>query len=310
MSDLNGVISRDPASDLPVGVSLNFAPISIALEFEGTTNWIRNWEFFEGLLLSLSVKMEKSVAVEGSAVLVAPGIALCATHVLHDYLHLLQSGRASLYCHGIATHGVEIWKGRKVTCVANTDVTILGLECASALPPSMTFHQSVITTRLPSNGEVLTVCGFRYNNSSLTEKGAEFGGNLWVSRGTVLEYFPVGRDRVMLPWPTLSVSCPSFGGMSGGPVFYRHGLLVGLLSSSIDTGDGVWLSYVSLLWPVLTIPFEATWPAGMHQDHSSLLGLDERLCAIDRRSAVVIDASGTEALTLYRPWSEVTDARL
>lgn len=53
-----------------------------------------------------------------------------------------------------------------------------------------------------------------------------------------LRGYPHGRDRVMLPWPVLEVDCPTWGGMSGGPVFDEHGHLIGLLCSSFSVEEG------------------------------------------------------------------------
>lgn len=95
-----------------------------------------------------------------------------------------------------------------------------------------------------------------------------------------------GRDRVMMPWPCLEVSCPTWGGMSGGPVYDSNGLLVGILSTSIEAGDVAGPSFISLVWPALATQFEGGWPEAMFPRPCKLLDLDARLCSIERRDAI------------------------
>ncbi len=100
----------------------------------------------------------------------------------------------------------------------------------------------------------------------------------------------------MLPWPSLQIDCPSWGGMSGGPVFDSEGKLLGLLSSSLDNGP----SFVSLLWPALTCPFEGGWPPESFEGKRTLLNID--VCAIDNRSAVRVIKKNGGTATAYETW--------
>ena len=60
--------------------------------------------------------------------------------------------------------------------------------------------------------------------------------------GDITEYFPSGRDRVLLPAPCYRTSMIIHGGASGGPVFSRTGGVFGLNSTGIDGTD---ISFVS-----------------------------------------------------------------
>jgi hypothetical protein len=60
--------------------------------------------------------------------------------------------------------------------------------------------------------------------------------------GDIKEYYPYGRDRVLLPEPCYRTSILIHGGASGGPVFSRSGWVFGINSTGIDGTD---ISYVS-----------------------------------------------------------------
>jgi trypsin-like peptidase len=300
-----GLVTADPAKALPVGSELHFQPTPIIGEVPKGAATLRNWEFFEGLLLQIALTDGEFMRVEGSGVMVAPGVALCATHVIEPHLERLMTGRAIGNCFGICANNLQIWNIRKVTSVPNTDITILSVELTSDLPPGNTFIQSVITTRTPAIGEPLTICGFRAGEPTFQrgKKVVEASGEMWVCKGSIIQAFPLGRDKGMIRWPALAVSVPSHGGMSGGPVFDSHGLLVGLLCSSIVFGDGEGISYVCLLWPALTARFEGTWPSGLYRDAQSLIEIDRHLCAIDRPEAITVDYEETgNTHSGYRVW--------
>ena len=60
--------------------------------------------------------------------------------------------------------------------------------------------------------------------------------------GEIKEYFPKGRDRVLLPAPCYRTSILIHGGASGGPVFSRSGCVFGVNSTGVDGTD---ISFVS-----------------------------------------------------------------
>lgn len=300
-----GVVTDDPTKAMPVGSLLHFHPKPLTGDVPVGAATLKNWEFFEGMLVHIAFTDQAFHRVEGSGVLVGPGVVLCATHVLSPHLDSLMAGAEIATCLGISSHGIQIWNVRKITVVPGTDITILGLELTSALPPEETFIQSVITTRTPAIGEQLTICGFRASEAEFrrNEDGVKTSGEMWVCKGAIVEVYPQGRDRAMIPWPALAVEVPSRGGMSGGPVYDCHGLLVGLLCSSVDYEDGAGISYVSMLWPALTARFEGAWPPGLYRSALSLLELDRRLCAIDRPDAIEVQFEHPDRVhTKYRVW--------
>jgi len=298
----SGMVTGDPLESLAIGDTLSYVPLPPVGDIpKGIAN-INNWDWFEGALLCLNFLDGDFQRIEGSAVMVAPGIALCATHVLSDHMPSIMNSNTSLYCVGIAKHGLDFWAVRTVTQVGITDVSILGLSLRSKLPPENRFYMAPITTRLPRLEEELNICGFRAAHGQFArESGTEIGGELYISNGVVEERYPDGRDKVLLPGPALQVDCPALGGMSGGPVFDKSGHLVGLLSSSVE-GEGI--SFVSLLWPALVSKIKSEWPPGLIKDGSTLLSLAERkVCFIEKPEAIkVLSADSDQQTFEYMIW--------
>src|SRR5205823_2717409 len=116
---------------------------------------------FHGVILAVVFTDSICDFVDGSAVLVAPGIALCAWHVVEPRISATMAGHVHLHCLGVTPSGSRLWHVRKVTHVPETDVAILGLSLASEISAGATLHQAYLTTRFPKVGERLTIYGFR-----------------------------------------------------------------------------------------------------------------------------------------------------
>ena len=301
------MLISDPASGLPVGTALKFQPVLLVYTPPIPAVALADWASFHGVVLAIAFSDGRTDRVEGSAVLVAPGIALCAWHVVEPQLPRLMSGGLGVVCFGIEPNGLALWHIRKVTHVPETDFAILGLERGSAVRSGEILHQASVTTRFPSVGERVTIYGFRASEpyfARMREGEVTVSGQLLSCAGEVVQHFPTGRDRVMLPWPTIEVACPSWGGMSGGPVVDQTGRLIGLLSSSMSTEAHDGPSYVSHLFPALTARFEGGWPAPLFREPNTLLELDHRLCEIEGRDALsyAVDALSGRVATKYRIW--------
>lgn len=63
------------------------------------------------------------------------------------------------------------------------------------------------------------------------------------SDGILIDYFPNGRDRSMIPWPVYETSVVIHGGASGGPVVGENGTVFAINTSGIDGQPDV--SYVT-----------------------------------------------------------------
>ncbi|WP_018972988.1 S1 family peptidase [Rudaea cellulosilytica] len=303
-----GRVVNDPAANPKEGDTLGFQPISVTLLPKNATVVMENIDAFDGAVLSFHFADADEHNVEGSAIIVAPGIALTAKHVIKSHLDRLMKGERHAMCIGIAKSGMNVWTVKKMTILTDVDIVILGLELNSAMPPERTFRQAIVSTRLPKIGDRLQIVGFRANSATRSmnngERGYGVDAMLLVSAGVVKERYPQGRDKAMLPWPVLEVDCPSWGGMSGGPVFDEGGHLIGLLCSSLELEDGDGVSYVSLLWQALTAKFEGGWPAQAFEGKRTLLELAPQICPIVRPEAIsyTLDELTGRVTTHYTPW--------
>lgn len=302
---VEATVVHDPLQTLSQDLKIHFARRSFQGHATQGATTLDNWDFFEGTLLKVVFVEKKQPHVLGSGVLVAPGVVLTATHVVDPFLKRLADGKAAGVCFGITSQCGLIWNIHKITSVPGIDITILGVVLASELPREMPIQLSAITTRSPKIGERLTICGFSATDmKQMTQReGMEVSGNTWVCLGEVTQTYPLYRDTAMLPWPCVEIAVRSHGGMSGCPVYDHNGLLIGLLSSSLEGDDFNSVSYASLLWPALGTLFEGCWPGGFWTKAMSLIEIDPQICYIDRRDAVSIttDSAGARTISL-EPW--------
>ena len=299
----SAMVTADPTSGAPAGTKMNFQPHLFVLGVEAGSHSVRDWDHFDGVLLAIHFGLDTSQKTLGSGVLVAPGVALAAKHVVEPMIPALMDGKIACTCTAFAKHGLLIWRVREITLRNNCDVCILSLSLATEFPPGNSFKLAAITTRTPKLGEHVFITGFR-SHGILADAGevsrVNVAGEVRLSVGEVSGLFEEGRDRVLLPFPSFQVECDTLGGMSGGPVFDHTGHVIGLLS----TGGIERVSNVALLWPVLTLQFPASWPQGLHKERLSLIEMDRRLCVIEKPKAVQIDidASNAGRRTIYSSW--------
>lgn len=302
MKSVVGKVTDDPAATLPIGSKIEFQPSVFPLSSPPGEYTLTNWEHFEGVLLQLMIANRDKVYVHGSAVLVSMGVALAARHVIEPFMKMLSEGTATITCGGIAPLQFMIWRCHDITFVGNdSDIAIITLSYSSDMPSENLFKMAAVTTRLPEIGELVTMVGFTASDLDFPRREMSFTGygHVRASVGTITARYPNGRDRVLMPGPALEIGSSASGGMSGGPVFDRHGLLIGLVGTSLTSEDGAGPSFVSLLWPALITPISAKWPNGVHVANRPLCDFG-KLCYVDRLDAIE-RISQTEFT--YAPWS-------
>ena len=84
---------------------------------------------------------------------------------------------------------------------------------------------------------------------------------------TIISGSLVGKAAPGIPRiaaPCFAPNVFSVGGMSGGPVFDETGHVIGIVSESIgNDGPDDYVTFVSLIWPVVLFEFEGVYPQGM-----------------------------------------------
>jgi hypothetical protein len=259
-----------------------------------------NMAHYEGVVLSVSSVFKDRDSLYGSAVMVAPGIAFMATHVLEQFfVDGMPPKGSALICCGMTPSGMLIWRARNYHRVDKSDVTILSLELVSAPPPDGHFAQAMLTTRLPRIGELVMIVGFRASDQHIAmdetrsfpvkAQHIEFGADLLVAVGEVTEHHLEGRWRAQ-PGQMIEVATSTPGCLSGGPAFGEDGRLVGVLSSSFDHEDGRGPSYVSLLRTSMAIEIEPFFIPHIF-DNKKFRLIDSRWCDIERRDALLVSVA-------------------
>ena len=106
--------------------------------------------------------------------------------------------------------------------------------------------QLVLTTREPEIGEWVFTYAYPHtveNQSHLLLSPRYYSGKL-------MERYPEGRDRAMLPGPCWRTSMVISGGASGGPVFGRDGRVFGINSTGMEETALSWVSRIADLLEV------------------------------------------------------------
>lgn len=302
-------IVDDPSTAIPIGNGrINFS--SLHYKFDLTAEraiFVRDWDSMNGTLLAVVISTGTIDRIEGTAVVVAPGVALCAAHVVKPHWSDIGNSGKSMNCVGaIDEERLQLWTVRHITLVGSSDLAILEMELKSPFENGGTLSQVAMSTRLPAVDEKLSLVGLRASAEGFERQAdgiRRFSLSVIAAAGPVTAQYLNGRDRSMMPWPALEVDCPSWGGMSGGPVFDASGKLIGLLSSSFTATELEGPSYVSLVFPALVSRLKGTgWPAGVNAALKPLIELE--LCDVDRRNALRIHEEFPDgsASYFYDPW--------
>ena len=269
---------------------------------------VQNWDYYDGAIVAIGFSDGRTFTISGSGVMVAPGLVLTATHVLHDHVDALAAAELSLWCLGVRTGGdVDLWALRTLRYPeTESDIAFLGVEPYSHLPDGWELACLPLSTRAPRQGATLTVVGFRFGAVPtgaglplLDDVPVVSQGQLYTAAGTTEAVHYPYRDTVMAPFPVIEVACGSLGGMSGGAVLDDDGAVVGILSTGLSIEDGKGPSNAA--WIIHALMFSVTlcWPPKLYQPNTPILELPQELLTIIGRDHVRL--TGTHALD-YDAW--------
>jgi hypothetical protein len=187
-----------------------------------------------------------------------------------------------------------------VSCTEEDDLAYLSLELISPLADDWRFTTIPMTTRSPNIGEELRIVGFRFPEApKVSDTRVSARGNLFAAAGTVIAvYYPIRHERLM-PYPAIEIACGALGGMSGGAVLDRNGMLVGVHSKSYDGGDATGPAFASWVVGALARQLDVPWPPGLYKDRVGVTEIPEQLLHIAGRENVDVIRPGT---IQYRVW--------
>jgi hypothetical protein len=222
------------------------------------------------------------VYASGTGVVIATNLILTAKHVLEDFASkwqlkcekdVLVAEDFNIWVVFISSNPNELYH---VYEVANayinpySDFALFHLDSFDKAGKNQNWKQSKLCLTLPQIGQRVVAFGFPKSKVELDKRpdgqvDIKLDDEPSVSVGEILEVYPEKRDSYLLPFPSIRINARLDGGMSGGPVFNDHGELIGIVCSSYDMVEcDEYLSYVSLLWPLMATPMidkdEQTYP--------------------------------------------------
>ncbi len=219
-------------------------------------------------VLALAAHHEGEVFASGSAVLVAPHLALTARHVTEDFTQHFEGqavcadGRATfaILARGYFGGAWRMFDVLRTFNTAGTDVTALYLTPACGEPADFVWPRVELDLLPPRTGRRVSTWGHINPHASFSgpsQEAIHWYATLARSSGTVGEIFPRERDSALVNYPAFHFDARVDGSMSGGPVFDEHGRLVGINTRSLPATatDPVHTSTAALMWPVPALPF-------------------------------------------------------
>lgn len=233
-----------------------------------------------GTILALDWVVGDRHHIWGSAVMVAPGVALTARHVVDAMREngFLAADGGYLLALGFHDHGVVFWNPDSFTSVGAGDIAVLTMVRATASPSlpediPIPVNAATMAVRAPAEGELISMFGFAATETVFND-GKQIGLSLLGGVGPVLDVYPQRRDQ-RLAGPSAGVAAKTVGGMSGGGAFDAQGRLIGVISAGIGEDP----SFISLAWPCLFTPLTMAWPHGLVDGPTTLHDLGRReLC--------------------------------
>ena len=109
------MISADPGPSLAIGATILIETKRFPVFIDPAHSSVSNWGLFEGTALAVMFPKEGKANLLGSAILVAPGIAIGAMHVFTGVEEEVLAAKAGAYCFGVDGERIDMWSIRHVS---------------------------------------------------------------------------------------------------------------------------------------------------------------------------------------------------
>lgn len=217
-------------------------------------------------LMAVSEGMEYP---SGTAVFIAPGLAVGALHVVADYWVRFTGERLNcetsfqsddaaefaIVAHQIVEGAHVAWRASKMWAADPLDIVILELEPHKGSPSPQRWRSPAIQLDPPAVGTELLAIGYPETSVDRQLNALAWKTGLFVATGVVRATHLRRRDSVSMPFPCFQTNARFDGGMSGGPVFTTDGMLVGVVTADMPpASEGEeHASHVACIWPAMGI---------------------------------------------------------
>jgi hypothetical protein len=210
----------------------------------------------------------------GTAVVIAPWLAITARHVVEDYLERFGGDECmpinpkfrlfTLLALAGGKETISLAIGRMWFHPA-LDIAILELVPTNdQFPKDHAWKLPALDLSPPRVGTRIAVLG--YPNSPIDPPMQNSASpSTWfmsptTATGVVEEVHLDHRDKYLLPFPCFRTNARFDGGMSGAPICNEAGLVCGIVCSGMElTEQSGYVSYASLLWPAMGIRINKSW---------------------------------------------------
>lgn len=259
-----------------------------------------DWTYFRGALLATIVRDDAGTLANGSATMIAPGLAVTATHTVSDYTESWSAGDAAVFCVGPTPDGLVLWRVVAIDCTPVDDIAYLSLVLESHPSSSpMGIRLFQISTRCPAIGERVHVLGFHLETIQDDTTTITLAGDLYAAAGDIASIDHPTRDSFLMPYPTIEIACGSLGAMSGGPVVDDQGSVLGIVGRGFNTDDGEGPTSAPWILGGLDRPVSIPWLPDLYPTDISVLDIGDDLLRIIGRDKL----HRTSAGLVYTPWS-------
>jgi hypothetical protein len=203
--------------------------------------------------------------VAGTACIIAPGLAITASHVIEDCFNRIdgqppktgETSKANIvtFTAGEPGHPYVPLRVHRAFYTDVTDIALLFLTPSSAKFSAFEWPRPHLRLLPPRVGSNIRAFGYPKSKIEIVDARNHIKLAGRVTTGIVQEIHHRQRDAGMLKFPCYRTNARFEGGMSGGPVLDDSGAICGLVVAGLppDAPDVEHYSHALTLWPMLSI---------------------------------------------------------